>query len=178
MYYNNYNLIGKKAINFNTTGVFKKKIINKFNFFKYKKNNKALLFFFPKNFTNCYIELNNLQKKIKKFKSKNVKILAISTDNEYSHLNWMKISKKKGGIKGVNFPILSDLNKIISYYYKTLSGYYKISNNIILKNKGQLICNKTIILIDNKNFIKYYASNDDIINISIKEILRIINILK
>ncbi|XBT18827.1 MAG: redoxin domain-containing protein [Candidatus Shikimatogenerans sp. AspAUS03] len=174
----NFNLIGKKIINFKLKGILNNKFIKKFNLFKFKKKYNLIIYFYSKNFVKYnYIDLIKFQKYIKTFYKKNTKLIAISTDSEYSHLYWTKFNKKQNGIKNITFPILSDINKIVSYFYKTLNGCYKINNNILLKNKGELICNKSIFIIDKHNIIKSYSSYYKNISINIKDILRIIKII-
>ena len=66
-----------------------------------------------------------LKEKLEDFKSRNVEVIACSTDSEQSHWGWLELPKEKGGIKGVNYPILADLDKTISMNYDVLFGDYK-----------------------------------------------------
>jgi peroxiredoxin (alkyl hydroperoxide reductase subunit C) len=38
-------------------------------------------------------------------------------DSEFSHLRWVKCSKKDGGIEGCNYPLLSDKDHKIAKDY-------------------------------------------------------------
>ncbi|WGH27108.1 MAG: peroxiredoxin [Candidatus Shikimatogenerans bostrichidophilus] len=168
------NLIGKKAPNFNTNGVKNNKIIKNFSLKKFYKKNYIILIFYPKDFSYiCTTELYSFQDEIEEFNNRNVKLIAISTDSEYSHLTWLKI-KKNGGIMGINYYILSDINKTISYNYGVLSGTLKIKNNN-LKVKGELIPYRGLFFIDKLSIIRHQLINDIHISRNIYEVLRIID---
>lgn len=173
-------LIGKKAPNFNATAVLNgNSIVNNFtleNFIgKY-----VVLFFYPKDFTFvCPTELHSFQEKKDIFCRKNVKLIAVSIDSEYTHLAWLQISKKQGGIKGVNFPIVSDINKTISYSYGVLSGNWKINKKAELKVKGgELIAYRGLFIIDKKGIIRHQLINDLPLGRNVDEVIRIIDALQ
>ncbi|MDH3004326.1 MAG: peroxiredoxin [Candidatus Shikimatogenerans sp. JK-2022] len=169
------NLIGKKAPNFIATCVKDNKIIKKFNFKKYIKNKYSILFFYPKDFTYiCPTELNSFNQYYNEFYIRNVKILGVSTDSEYTHLAWLKIRKENGGIMGINYPLISDINKTISYNYGVLSGKIKFKKKKIIV-KGELIANRGLFFIDKKQIIRHILINDEHIGRNINEILRIID---
>ncbi|WGH26079.1 MAG: peroxiredoxin [Candidatus Shikimatogenerans bostrichidophilus] len=169
------NLIGKKAPDFKANGVKNNKIIKNFSLKKFYKNKYIILFFYPKDFTFiCPTELYSLQDNIDKFKIRNVQVIAISTDSEYSHLEWLKIKKENGGIMGIEYPILSDINKIISYNYGVLSGSIKFNNNNLIV-KGELIAYRGLFFIDKLGIIRHLLINDFNISRNIYEILRIID---
>ncbi|WGH26610.1 MAG: redoxin domain-containing protein [Candidatus Shikimatogenerans bostrichidophilus] len=151
------NLIGKKAINFLINGVKKKKKINNFNLKKFFNKKYILLFFLPNILRFfCPKELNNLQKKIKEFNYRNVKIIIITTKNVDYYYNLLKIKKRNGGIKGIKFTILSDKKKKIFFYYKLLSGNIIIyNNNLIIKNKKKIKFYKGFFFIDKLGIIRY-----------------------
>ncbi|MDH3004967.1 MAG: peroxiredoxin [Candidatus Shikimatogenerans sp. JK-2022] len=169
------NLLGKKAPKFKANGVIKNKIIKNFNIKKYIKKKYIILFFYPKDFTFiCPTELHSFQDLKNEFQIRNVKIIAVSTDSEYSHLAWLKIKKEKGGIKGVEFPIISDINKNISYNYGVLSGNLFIKKKKLIV-KGELISNRALFFIDKLGIIRHILLNDKNIGRNIYEILRTID---
>ncbi|WGH25164.1 MAG: peroxiredoxin [Candidatus Shikimatogenerans bostrichidophilus] len=169
------NLIGKKAPNFIANGVTKNKIIKNFNFKKQIKNKYIILFFYPKDFSLiCPTELHALQEFYEEFKIRNVEVIGVSTDSEYTHLAWEKIKKEDGGIMGIEYPLISDINKTISYNYGVLSGELFIEENELIA-KGELISYRGLFFIDKERIIRHQLINDVHIDRNINEILRIID---
>jgi peroxiredoxin (alkyl hydroperoxide reductase subunit C) len=160
-------LIGKKAPSIKSKAVIINKIINNFSLDKYLNRKYVVLFFYPKDFTFvCPTELHALQKLINDFQLINTKIVACSTDTEYSHLNWLKIPFKKGGIKGITFPIISDINKSIAKSFH------------VLNDKGEFISFRGVFIIDKNGIIQYSSIQNFFIGRNIKEIIRIIHAIQ
>ncbi|MGX7593407.1 redoxin domain-containing protein [Candidatus Karelsulcia muelleri] len=173
-------LIGKKAPNFNATAVlYGNTIVTNFTLEKCL-GKYVVLFFYPKDFTFvCPTELHSFQEKQEIFYRKQAKLIAVSIDSEYTHLAWLQISKKQGGIKGVNFPIVSDINKTISYSYGVLSGNWKINKKAELKVEGgELISYRGLFIIDKKGFVRHQLINDFPIGRNVDEVIRIIDALQ
>ena len=77
---------------------------------------------------------------MKEFEEKNVKVVAISVDSKYSHLAWKATPMEKGGIKGIKFPLVSDLNKSISQDYRVLcSQGFALRGTFIINKKGKIV---------------------------------------
>ncbi|WP_212113165.1 peroxiredoxin [Candidatus Shikimatogenerans silvanidophilus] len=176
-------LIGKKAPFFKATAIINgNEIIKNFSL-QQIENKYILLFFYPKDFTFvCPTELLSFQEKINEFKSRNVSIIAVSTDSEYSHLNWLNTPIKNGGIQGVEFTLVSDINKTISYNYGVLSGEFSIfpnnEKNNIIEVKGELIPYRANFLIDKSRIIRHQSINEFYVGRNINEILRIIDAIQ
>lgn len=82
-----------------------------------------VLFFYPKDFTFvCPTELHAFQNQLSEFQKRDTQIIACSTDSEYVHLAWLNQPKKQGGIQGVTYPIVADINKTIARAYGVLDG--------------------------------------------------------
>lgn len=175
----NISLIGKKAPDFKASAIIDGKfIVDNFTLKQYK-NKYILLIFYPKDFTFvCPTELHAFQESINDFNTRNVQIIAISTDSEYSHLNWLTINKEEGGIKGINYPLVSDINKTISYSYRVLSGEYFFDENNTLKSNGDLIAYRGLFLIDKNKIIRHQLINDFPLGRNVNEAIRIIDALQ
>ena len=93
-------LVGKKAPLFKTKAVINGgEIVHDFSLEKILGKKTIVLFFYPKDFTFvCPTELFAFQEKIEEFKSRNVELIACSTDSEQSHWGWLQVEKEKGGI--------------------------------------------------------------------------------
>ncbi len=79
------------------------------------------LFFYPLDFTFvCPTEINTFSDEIEKFKKLGCEVLGVSVDSKFSHNAWIKVSRKEGGIRGLKYPLLADLNKTIANDYGVL----------------------------------------------------------
>lgn len=108
-------LIGKKAPTFTAKAVQGDNIIDSFSLEQYLGEKYVVLFFYPKDFTFvCPTELHRFQEEIAEFETRNVAVVGCSTDSEFSHWAWLNTPKNKGGIQGVTYPLVSDINKTIS----------------------------------------------------------------
>ncbi len=81
----------------------------------------VVLLFYPLNFTFvCPTELVAFSNAAAQFKAQNTQLLGISVDSVYSHLAWDKLAVKEGGLGGLNFPLVEDLDKKIAASYEVL----------------------------------------------------------
>ena len=46
--------------------------------------------------------------------------MGVSTDSHFSHLAWINLERKRGGLGGLNYPLLSDFSRKISDNYGVL----------------------------------------------------------
>ncbi|WP_185856430.1 peroxiredoxin [Blattabacterium cuenoti] len=175
----NQTLIAKKAPSFTSSAVLNgKDIVHNFTLEQFRGKKYVLLFFYPKDFTFvCPTEIYAFQEKIKEFESRNVQIIAISTDTEQSHWTWLQIPKKKGGISGVTYPIVSDVNKTISHNYGVLSGDWICCNNNV-KATGELIAYRGLFLIDQEGIVRHLLINDFPLGRNVNEAIRMIDALQ
>ena len=109
-------LVGKKAPLFSSKAIIDgEKIVENFSLEQFIGKKTVVLFFYPKDFTFvCPTELFAFQEKLKDFKDRNVELIACSTDSEESHWGWLQVDKDNGGIKGITYPIIADIDKTIS----------------------------------------------------------------
>ncbi|WGH27848.1 MAG: peroxiredoxin [Candidatus Bostrichicola ureolyticus] len=171
-------LVGKNAPNFKANAIINNQIIENFTLKKFI-GKYVLLFFYPKDFTFvCPTELHAFQAKIQDFESRNVQIIAVSTDTEQSHWGWMQLSKQEGGIKGITYPIVADTNKTISYNYGVLAGdwIYDEENDQIEAYK-ELVAYRGLFLIDKEGIIRHQLINDMPLGRNVNEAIRIIDAL-
>jgi len=174
-------LIAKKAPSFTSSAVLNgKDIVHNFTLEQFKGSQYVLLFFYPKDFTFvCPTEIYAFQERIKEFESKNVQIIAISTDTEQSHWTWLQMPKEKGGILGVTYPIVSDVNKTISHNYGVLSGDWICNHNHEeWKATGELIAYRGLFLIDKEGIIRHLLINDFPLGRNVNEAIRMIDALQ
>ncbi|MCB4756587.1 MAG: peroxiredoxin [Elusimicrobia bacterium] len=100
-----------------------------------------VLFFYPLDFTFvCPTEIVDFSDRIDDFKKLGGEVVGCSVDSEYSHLAWINTPRKEGGLGGINYPLLSDLNKNISRDYGVLTdGGVALRGLFIVNPKGQIV---------------------------------------
>ena len=85
------------------------------------KDRREFFFFYPLDFSFvCPTELHAFQDALSEFEQRKTIVLGVSVDSVYSHVAWLAQPKEEGGIKGVTFPLLSDITKSISRAYDVL----------------------------------------------------------
>lgn len=157
-------LVGKPAPEFQANAVIKGKIVPHFTLSQFRGKN-VILFFYPLDFTFvCPTELHAFQDQIDAFESRNTVVIGCSVDSPYTHLAWLQTPKKKGGIEGVEYPLVSDLNKQIASEY-----------NVLCTAEG--IAFRGLFLIDPKGIVRHQVVNDLPIGRSIEDTLRVIDAL-
>lgn len=172
-------LVGKMAPRFSANAVIDGgKIVNNFTLEQFK-GKYVILFFYPKDFTFvCPTELFAFQEKLQEFKSRNVELIAVSTDTEQSHWGWLQMEKNHGGIKGVTYPIVADTNKTISMNYDVLAGDFDWNDEGEMIATGELIAYRGLFLIDKTGKVRHQLVNDLPLGRSVDEALRIVDALQ
>lgn len=155
-------LIGKNAPFFKTKAVVKGKIIDDFSL-EDLKGKYIIFFFYPLDFTFvCPTELHAFQEKLEEFHHREAQIVGCSVDSWHSHVAWMHQPKNLGGIAGIEYPIVSDLNKQIS------KNYHVLKEDEGIAYRGQF-------LIDRQGMIRHQLINDLPIGRSVDEALRLLD---
>ncbi len=157
-------LVGKEAPDFNTSAVVSNKIVNGYSLSQHR-GKYVILFFYPLNFTFvCPTELHAFQEKLGEFVKRNAQIIGCSVDSSYSHHAWLNTPKNKGGIEGVEYPLISDLTKSITTDYQ-----------LLVPDAG--IAYRGLFLIDKQGKVRHQVVNDLPIGRSVEEALRTLDAL-
>jgi peroxiredoxin (alkyl hydroperoxide reductase subunit C) len=157
-------LVGRQAPDFKANAVvngdFKQVSLSDY------RGKYVVLFFYPLDFTFvCPTEMHAFQEKLETFKKLNVEVLGVSVDSEHSHLAWLNHSKEQGGIQGVKYPIVSDLNKTIARDY-----------DVLVPDAG--IAFRATFLIDKEGKVRHQTVNDLPLGRNIDEFLRLTEALQ
>lgn len=157
-------LIGKKAPEFRAKAVVKDKFIDDFSLSDYI-GKYMVFFFYPLDFTFvCPTELHAFQDKLKEFEKRGAQVVGCSVDSCFSHAAWLNTPKSKGGIQGVSYPIVSDLNKTIARGFHVL-------------NEEEGIAYRGLFLIDRAGVIRHQLVNDLPLGRSVDEAIRMLDAL-
>jgi peroxiredoxin (alkyl hydroperoxide reductase subunit C) len=126
------------------------------------KGKKVVLFFYPLDFTFvCPTEILAFTDALQEFKKRNTVVLGCSVDSKFTHQAWAQLPREEGGIKGVNFPLISDLNK-------TIAGDYGVLLAAGISLRGLFIINKDGVL-------KHATINHLDLGRNINEVLRLLD---
>lgn len=156
-------LVGKHAPEFKAKAVIEKRIVNDYSLI-HLRGKYIVFFFYPLDFTFvCPTELHAFQDYLEEFKKRNTEVIACSVDSQYSHLAWLNTSKAKGGIEGVDYPIISDLNKTIAKDFDVLTP--------------EGISYRGLFIIDREGIIRHQTVNDLSIGRSVHEVIRTLDAL-
>lgn len=160
-------LVGKKAPNFIAPAVLSDgSIVKNFNFKTETHGKYALIFFYPMDFTFvCPSELISLNNSIEDFSKRNVSIIGVSIDSEFTHKAWRNLAVERGGIGNIKFPLVSDLKKDI------MKSYGVEHHDLGVALRGTF-------LIDKESIVKAQIVNDLNIGRSTQEIIRIIDAIQ
>lgn len=112
-------LVGRPAPEFTASAVLADgKIVDDFNLSDQLKGKYGLIFFYPLDFTFvCPSELIALDKRIEEFKQRNVEVIAVSIDSQFTHNAWRNTSINDGGIGPVKYTMVADVNHAICQAY-------------------------------------------------------------
>lgn len=125
-----------------------------------------VLFFYPLDFTFvCPTELHAFQDALPAFKERNVAVIGCSVDSAYSHSAWLRTPKKQGGIQGVTYPLLADINKEVARSYGVLDA-------------EQGVALRGVFIIDACDVIQCASVNNLPLGRNVHEVLRLIDALQ
>jgi peroxiredoxin 2/4 len=126
----------------------------------------VVLFFYPLDFTFvCPTELHAFQDKLEEFQKRNVEVIGCSVDSKFSHFAWLQTPRNRGGIEGVTYTLLSDINKTVSSDYDVLVD-------------GAGISLRGLFLIDREGIVRHQVVNDLGLGRNVDEVLRMIDALQ
>ncbi len=78
----------------------------------------VMLFFWPLDFTFvCPTEIVAHDKRMDQFKERNVEVVGVSIDSQFTHCAWRNMSIDEGGIGPVKYPIVADIKHEITRAY-------------------------------------------------------------
>jgi len=126
------------------------------------KGKWLVLFFYPLDFTFvCPTEIIAFSDQIGKFKDINCEVVGVSTDSHFSHLAWINLERKKGGLGELKYPLLSDFSRKISDDY-----------GVLIPDAG--IALRGLFIIDPKGCLRQMSINDLPVGRSVEETIRLV----
>lgn len=157
--------IGQKAPSINAesilgiSGEIKKISLDDFSG-KYK-----VIFFYPLNFTFvCPTELHAFQDSLNEFKARNCEVIGVSVDSVHSHKAWLRTPKMQGGIQGISYHLIADLNK-------------KISSDFGVLDEEKGVALRGLFILDKNNIVQHASINNLGLGRNVNEVLRLVDAL-
>jgi len=159
-------LVGKQAPDFSADAVVNGgEFAENFSLSQFK-GKEVVLFFYPLDFTFvCPTELHAFQEKLGEFEKRGVQVIGVSVDSKFSHWAWLNTEKNKGGIQGVTYPLVADLNKTIAADYDVLV-------------EGAGVAYRGLFLIDKEGVVRHQVVNDLPLGRNVDEALRMVDALQ
>src|SRR5215470_19897814 len=127
------------------------------------KGKKVVLFFYPLDFTFvCPTEILAFSDNIEEFRKRNTEVIGVSVDSHFTHHAWAQVDRKDGGIKGINYPLVSDLSKNISRSF-----------GVLLEEPG--IALRGLFIINKDGILKHTTINHLDLGRNVDEVLRLLD---
>ena len=159
-------LVGRKAPDFSADAVINGgEFAENFTLSQFE-GKEVILFFYPLDFTFvCPTELHAFQAKAAEFEKRGVQVIGVSVDSKFSHWAWLNTEKNNGGIQGVKYPLVADLNKTIAADYDVLV-------------EGAGVAYRGLFLIDKAGVVRHQVVNDLPLGRNVDEALRMVDALQ
>lgn len=157
-------LVGKQAPDFTATAVFGNNEIKDLTLSSLK-GKYVVLFFYPLDFTFvCPSELIAFDHRLEEFKKRNVEVLGVSIDSQFSHLAWKNTPVNNGGIGQVGYPLVADIKHEIAQAYDVESA-----GGVAFRGS---------FLIDKAGVVQHQVVNNLPLGRNIDEMLRMVDALQ
>jgi peroxiredoxin (alkyl hydroperoxide reductase subunit C) len=158
-------LVGKQAPDFTAPAVLGNgEIVDSFTLSEAAKGKKAVVFFYPLDFTFvCPSELLAFDHRIEEFKKRNVEVIGVSIDSHFSHNAWRNTAVNDGGIGAVNYTLVADMTHSICQSYD-------------VESEGG-VAFRGSFLIDEDGLVRHQVVNDLPLGRNVDEMLRMVDAL-
>ncbi len=159
-------LVGREAPDFKADAVVNGSEFKQISLSEFKGKKYVVLFFYPLDFTFvCPTELHAFQDKVAEFDAIDTQVIGVSVDSKFSHFAWLNTAKSQGGIQGVKYPLVADLNK-------------QITKAFDVEVEGAGIAYRGLFLIDKNGIVQHQVVNNLPLGRNIDEALRMVKALQ
>lgn len=156
-------LVGRKAPDFTAQAVLSSGEIKQINLHEQLKGKYGLIFFYPLDFTFvCPSELIALHHRMDDFAGRDVEVLSVSIDSQFTHNAYRNTPVQNGGIGKVNFTMVADVNHAICQAYG-------------VQHPEAGVAYRGAFVIDHKTMVRAQVVNDLPIGRNVDELLRLID---
>ncbi|WP_444910233.1 peroxiredoxin [Microbulbifer sp. TRSA005] len=158
-------LVGKPAPDFTAAAVKGNgEIVDTFNLKDTIKGKKAVVFFYPLDFTFvCPSELIAFDHRFAEFEKRGVEVIGVSIDSQFSHNAWRNTPVNDGGIGPVKYTLVADVKHEICQAYD-------VEADAGVAFRGSF-------LIDEEGLVRHQVVNDLPLGRNVDEMLRMVDAL-
>ena len=158
-------LVGRAAPDFTCSAVLGNgEIVDDFNLTSAIKGKKAVVFFYPLDFTFvCPSELLAFDHRIDEFNKRGVEVIGVSIDSHFSHNAWRNTPINEGGIGPVKYTLAADMTHQICKAYD-------------VESEGGMAYRGSF-LIDEAGDVRHQVVNDLPLGRNVDEMLRMVDAL-
>ena len=159
-------LVGKTAPDFTAPAVMPSGEINEEFKLADLKGKYVVLFFWPLDFTFvCPTEIIAHDRRLEAFKSRDVEVVGVSIDSQFTHFAWRNTPVNDGGIGPVQFPIVADVKHEITQAYG-------------IEHPDAGVALRASFLIDRDGIVHHQVVNNLSLGRNVTEMLRMVDALQ
>ncbi|HTR00590.1 MAG TPA: peroxiredoxin [Candidatus Acidoferrum sp.] len=126
----------------------------------------VVVFFYPLDFTFvCPSEILAHNSRVEEFKQRNVQVIGVSIDSQFTHSAWRNTALDKGGIGAVGFPLVADVKHDIAKAF----GVEHPQAGVALRGS---------FLIDKSGVIQHMVINNLPLGRNVDEMVRMVDALQ
>ena len=159
-------LVGRPAPDFTAAAVLGSgEIVDAFNLKETIKGKKAVIFFYPLDFTFvCPSELIAFDHRMDEFTQRGVEVVAVSIDSQFTHNAWRNTPINQGGIGPVKYTMFADVT-------------HKACKKYDVETPDGAVAFRGSFLIDKDNVVRHQVINDLPLGRNVDEMLRMVDAL-
>ena len=159
-------LVAKQAPDFTAAAVLGTgEIVDSYNLKAATAGKYAVIFFYPLDFTFvCPSELIAFDHRLEEFKKRNVEVIGVSIDSQFTHAAWRNTPVEKGGIGQVGYTLVADIKHEICKAYDV-----QLDDSVALRGS---------FLIDKAGVVQHQVVNNLPLGRDIDEMLRVVDALQ
>lgn len=159
-------LVGRQAPDFTAAAVMPDGSIEPAFRFSDTAGQYRVLFFWPMDFTFvCPSEIIAHDHRFKTFAERDVQLIGVSIDSQFTHYAWRNTPVDQGGIGEVQFPMVADVHREIMHSY----GVTHPDDGVALRAS---------FLIDREGVVQHQVVNNLPLGRNVDEIIRLVDALQ
>ncbi len=158
-------LVGKPVPDFTAAAVLGNgEIVEDYNLASAIKGKKAVIFFYPLDFTFvCPSELIAFDKRYEAFQKRGVEVISVSIDSQFTHNAWRNTPINEGGIGPVKYTMVADVK-------------HEIAKAFDVESEGG-VAFRGSFLIDEEGVVRHQVVNDLPLGRNVDEMIRMVDAL-
>lgn len=160
-------LVGREAPDFTVSAVLSNgEIVEDFNLKEAIRDKYGIVFFYPLDFTFvCPSELIALDHAIEELKSRDVEVIGVSIDSQFTHNAWRNTPIHDGGIGPVRYTLAADIA-------------HNVCRSYGVEHPEAGVALRAVFLIDKDGIVRSQIVNDLPLGRNVKEIIRLVDALQ